>query len=91
MEIRIRFYRERYNTDPDYYSGNEDIYKRIKFNDLNDLKRCWGALMHKYEGETYSLWIGKELVCGGAFDPGDLQYIEPAYNDILRRTANDEV
>lgn len=85
MEIRLRFYRERFNTNPDYYMGDEDIYKRIKLDDLDDLKRCWKPILYTYEGETYSAWVGKECVCGGAFDPSDLQYIEPAYNDIMRR------
>ena len=71
--------------DPDYYKGDEDIYRRVRLNDLNDLMRCWDALMYALEGETYSAWVGKECVCGGAFDPGDLQYIAPAYNDIVRR------
>ena len=85
MEIRLRFYRERYNIDPDYYGGDEDIYKRVKLNDLDDLKWCWKALMHNYEGETYSAWVKGECVCGGAFDPTDIESIELAYNDIIRR------
>jgi len=87
MEIRLRFYRERYNMDPEYYQGDDDIYKRFKLNDLDDLRRCWDAILSGYEGETYSAWVGKECVCGGAFDPGDLQYIAPAYNDIMRRKS----
>ena len=89
MVIRLRFYRERHNMDEAYYTGTEDIYKKIKLNDLNDLKLCWNALMHDYEGETYSAWVGErtcdDLLCGGAFDPGDIKYIEQAYNDLENR------
>lgn len=89
MVIHIRFYRERYNMDDAYYTGDEDIYKKIKLNDLDDLKRCWSALLHDYEGETYSAWAGNRtcdfLLCGGAFDPGDIDYIEETYNDVMRR------
>ena len=80
MVIRLRFYRERYNMDEAYYSGDEDIYKRIKLKDLDDLKLCWNALIHDYEGETYSAWLDNGfMLCGGAFDPQDIYYIEAAY------------
>lgn len=83
MEIRLRFYNERYNMDDAYYTGDEDIYARVKLDDLDDLKRCWNALIHDYEGETYSAWYGRitagRVLSGGAFDPGDIDYIEEAY------------
>ena len=81
MTIHLRFYRERYNMDDAYYTGNEDIYKRVKLKDLDDLKWCWEALLHDYEGETYSAWLENgEMLCGGAFDPGDIDFIEEEYN-----------
>lgn len=83
MKIHLRFYRERYNMDVDYYTGDEDIYRKVKLDDLDDLKRCWNALLHDYEGETYSAWLGRrscdDLLCGGAFDPGDIDIIEEEY------------
>ena len=88
MAIRLRFYRERYNMDESYYTGDEDVYKKIKLQDIDDLKLCWDALMHDYEGETYSAWVGNRscdhLLCGGAFDPGDFEYIAEGY----RKYAN---
>lgn len=84
MKIEFRFYRERYNMNRDYYSGDEDIYCRLYFLDLDDLKSKWKGLFndndHWLEGETYSAWSedGK-ILCGGAFDPGDIYYIEEAY------------
>lgn len=83
MEIRLRFYNERYNMDRNYYTGDEDVYARVKLDDLDDLKRCWNALLHDYEGETYSAWYGRfasrHILCGGAFDPNDINDIEEAY------------
>ena len=83
MKIRIRFYRERYNMDRDYYTGNYDIYKRFAFDNVDDLRRCWQAILHDHEGETYSAWLGNrscdELLCGGAFDPDDINIIEEAF------------
>ena len=85
MSIHLRFYRERYNMDDAYYTGDEDIYRRVRLDDLDDLRRCWDALLHDFEGETYSAWYGKskygcdKLLCGGAFDPGDIDIIESEY------------
>lgn len=84
MEIRLRFYHERYNMDPAYYTGNEDIAHRHLFVGIDDLKRCWKALLSMYEGDTYSARVGKEIVSGGAFDPGDIDTIEENYNNIMR-------
>ena len=88
MAIRLRFYRERYNMDVWYYTGDEDIYHHVKLDDLDDLKRCWNALVHDYEGETYSAWLGKrtceDILCGGAFDPDDITIIEEEYNRRMK-------
>lgn len=86
MAIRLRFYRQRYNMDYDYYTGDEDIYKRVKLDDLDDLKLCWPALIHDYEGETYSAWAGQKscdyFLCGGALDPGDIDCIRNEFGKI---------
>lgn len=87
MVIRLRFYLDRFNMEPEYYCGDEDIYCRVKLDDINDLRRCWSALINDYEGETYSAWVDGECIIGGAFDPGDLENIELAYNDIMRRKS----
>lgn len=86
MGIELRFYRERYEMDDAYYAGTEDIYCRLYFRGIGELKELWETLMsaqdHWFEGETYSAWRedGKFL-CGGAFDPGDIDYIESEYKE----------
>lgn len=81
--IELRFFRDRYNTDSDYYLSNRDVYCRLYFKNIDELKSQWKALFraekHFLEGETYSAWQGKNVLCGGAFDPGDIEYIEEAY------------
>ena len=82
--IELRFYRERYNMDRDYYLGDDDIYCRLYFRDLDELKSHWKELFDAngnwlLAGETYSAWGGEDdVLCGGAFDPGDIDYIEDA-------------
>lgn len=82
--IELRFFRERYNMDPDYYEGNRDVYARFYFKSIGELKEHWKELMesnhHWFEGETYSAWCGKDILCGGAFDPDDIQIIEENLN-----------
>ena len=94
MPIEFRFYQERYNTDFEYYTGNESIYAKFAYSSLEDLKKHWNDLItgndHWYEGETYSAWIGDEIVCGGALDPGDIVYIEQEYNRIVGGNSNDK-
>lgn len=90
MKIHIRFYRDRYNMDVGYYTGDEDIVKRFCFDDADDLRRCWKALLHTYEGETYSAWYGRgcdELLCGGAFDSNDLDDIIANYRELEAKGA----
>ena len=79
MDIELRFYRERYNMDDDYCTGDKDIYARLYFKDLNDLKKKWKSLFnvnkHCLEGETYSAWYDNRPLCYGAFDPDDIDII----------------
>ena len=83
--IELRFFRERYKTVPNYYTGDKDIYCRLYFQTLEELKEKWNQIMkaegHYLEGETYSAWYIAnnedcrcDRVClyGGAFDPGDV-------------------
>lgn len=97
MTIHLRFYRDRGNMDVGYYTGDEDIRKHMKFDDPDDLRRCWKALVHDYEGEPYSAWAGRigcdYLLCGGAFYPVCIREIEKEYYEALkmkgrRRHAN---
>ena len=78
--IELRFYRERYNMDDEYYTGDDDIYCRLYFKTLNELTLKWDGLFeaenHWLEGETYSAWHEGKFVCGGSFDPGDISYIK---------------
>ena len=76
MEIELRFYRQRYNMDDEYYTGDRDIYCRLHFKSFKELKRKWNKMFPHLEGETYSAWHHGKLLCGGAFDPGDIDYIE---------------
>lgn len=83
MDIELRFFRERYDMDPNYYLGNNDVYCRLYFKDFAELKECWERLMtaHDYylQGETYSAWCNGKVLCGGAFDPGDIEIIAENY------------
>ena len=83
--IELRFYNERYNMDLDYYSGTDDVYLTLYFSSMLALRKAWDKMFdchityggHFLEGETYSAWDedGK-MLCGGAFDPGDIEIIE---------------
>ena len=89
--IELRFYRERYNMDSDYYTGKYDVYCVLYFKTLDELVTKWKKLFeacdHWLEGETYSAWGEYDtLLCGGAFDPGDIEYISDAFKRIPRRT-----
>ena len=83
MPIELRFFRERYNMDEDYYAGNDDVYCRLYFKTINELKLKWQGLFEAenrlLEGETYSAWYDDYMLCGGAFDPSDIEYIEASY------------
>lgn len=83
MGIELRFYRQRYNMDSDYYTGKKGIYLTLYFPNLEALQDEWDNLFdkpcqgHWLEGETYSAWGDDgNLLCGGAFDPGDIEFIE---------------
>lgn len=85
--IELRFFRERYKMDRDYYSGNRDVYCRLYFRTIDELESKWNRIMsadnHELEGETYSAWYKRGkicwILCGGAFDPGDIDYIVDEY------------
>ena len=92
--IELRFYRERYNMNSDYYTGDHDIYCRLYFKTLHELEMKWKTLFntadHWLEGETYSAWYPEHgdsgvLLCGGAFDPGDIEYIANEFSNIPNR------
>lgn len=87
--IQLRFYRDRYNMDDRYYTGDDDIYCVLYFKTLNELRMKWHGLFeaenHWLEGETYSAWRNDgALLCGGAFDPGDIEYIVENYEQKPR-------
>lgn len=73
--IELRFYRQRYRMDVDYYEGDDDIFAKFWFT-YKQLKYNWSELLKYFEGDTYSAWYEDECVCGGAFDPDDLEIIE---------------
>ena len=84
--IEFRFYRQRYNTDPAYYTGDKDVYLNFVYPTEESLLADWHNLFEKgfdgriLEGETYSAWDEYDnLICGGAFDPDDINYILPNY------------
>jgi len=80
MSIELRFYRERYNMEPSYYTGTEDVYERHFYPDIETLCDCWASLMRFMEGETYSAWSDGHLLCGGACDPDDIDIITENIN-----------
>jgi len=95
--IELRFFRMRYRTDRDYYTGDNDVYCRLYFQTLGELKTKWEHIMeaegHYLEGETYSAWYiaygegfrcVRALLCGGAFDPGDIEYISEEYKKAVK-------
>ena len=82
MTIELRFYKQRYNTDEEYYRGNKGIYLTLYYPDEETLIADWNNLFerkvagHWLEGETYSAWDEDgSLLCGGAFDMADIDYI----------------
>ena len=79
--IELRFYKQRYNMDPAYYSGKDDVYQTHYYPDIQVLRDDWRGLMSYLAGETYSAWIdGTDIMlCGGAFDPNDIDDIEESY------------
>ena len=86
MCIELRFYRQRYNTNRSYYTGNNDVYLTLFFPNEEALVNEWKNMFrtdrpyegHWLEGETYSAWDDEDnLLCGGAFDPDDLALIIP--------------
>ena len=88
MSIELRFYRQRYNMDRDYYTGDKGVYLMLFFPNEESLAKEWKKMFrtdvpyedHWLEGETYSAWDDEDnLLCGGAFDPSDLALIIPDY------------
>lgn len=80
MKIELRFYRERFNMDEEYYTGDDDIYCKKYYKSFKGLKSKWNSLLDSFEGETYSAWIvdgdwAGHMLCGGAFDPDDIEII----------------
>ena len=72
----IRVYYTRFNMDPDYYMGDKGIAKRWKAKTPEELLKKWWLHLDKYEGDTYSVWDGDDLITGGAYDPDDYMIIE---------------
>lgn len=83
MEIVIRIFRMRYNMDRDYYEGYMDLKCCLIYGDFEELRDEWNRLINLYAGDTYSARINKDgtLLCGGALDPDDINYIRTAYAD----------
>ena len=71
----IRVYYQRYNMNRDYYEGNKGIAKRWKAKTPGELLKKWELHAEKYEGETYSVWDGNQIILGGAYDPDDDEII----------------
>lgn len=83
MSIELRFYRQRFNMDKDYYSGEDDVYLTLYYPNIEALEDDWDNLINKktggywLEGETYSAWDDDDdMICGGAFDPDDIEIIK---------------
>lgn len=72
MSYRIRFYRERCNMNHSYYTGTDDVYMIVRVDDEENLINVLNSLLEHYEGETYSVWQGQDLLTGGAFDRNDV-------------------
>jgi len=94
--IELRFFRKRYKMDQVYYAGDNDVYCRLYFKTLGELRHKWNHLMeaddHALEGETYSAWyvvvgkdyiITRDMLCGGAFDPDDIYCIAENYGKVV--------
>lgn len=71
----IRIFNERFNMNPIYYLGEDDIQKRIFADTDKELLFKWKKNLKEYEGETYSIWEGIINITGGAYDPSDIECI----------------
>lgn len=76
--FEIRIFNERFNMNPVYYEGNEDVSRRGFANDEDSLIKIWSIFLEEEEGETYAIWDHKnnKVITGGALDPGDMEYIK---------------
>ena len=74
----LRIFNQRFNMNPNYYKGKNDVKLEVFCEDLECLKKAWKALLGNEEGETYAVWDLKNnyLIVGGAFDPSDIEIIE---------------
>lgn len=83
MEIVIRIFKQRYNVDRDYYEGYADLAHCFICDSFQRLLDDWPRLIDEYEGDTYSARVNEDgtLLCGGALDPDDINYIRTAYAD----------
>ena len=83
MEIVIRIFKQRYNVDRDYYEGYADLKRCIIYRGFEEFSADWPYLIRYYEGDTYSARVNEDgtLLCGGALDQDDINYIRTAYAD----------
>ena len=75
MSYEIRVYNKRYEMNPDYYHGKKGVRRKWKADTVEELLRKWRTHLIDYEGETYSVWDGENIITGGAYDPSDYEYI----------------
>lgn len=58
--------------------------KQVKLDSLCDMKWCWSALVHDYDGMNYEAWAGSkectDLMCEGEFHADVLSEIEKEYH-----------
>lgn len=82
-QLVLRFYNERFVIDRDYYEGYTDLQQVLIYASIETLKKNWKWLLEGYEGEAYSIRTNSDgyLLCGGSFDPGDIDIIE---NNLMR-------
>lgn len=85
-QLVLRFYNERFKTDRDYYEGYTDLQQVYIYASIETLKKNWEWMLESYEGETYSIRTNSDgyLLCGGAFDPDDIDIIE---NKLMKHCA----
>ncbi len=92
VRFEIRIFKERFNVDRDYYESDDDVRKRV-YCSLSELVNKWKELLVDNEGETYAVWDHKyydgrsNLVIGGAYDPGDIEYIEDWIKEAKKDVA----
>ena len=95
MNIELRFFRKRYCMDMNYYTGDKDVYCRLYFRSIKELREKWKHLFeaedYVLEGETYSAWAGNEMLCGGAFDPDDIDFIEDNADIVFDIAQKNEI